>query len=453
MYFETECLSNLGMRTISTLPCGVFTDLCSQLLPSGEIRRVFRKCGVKRRRPPLVTQEKLVQALIFHTIAGAGTLAQHLKTLTGQKITDGALSQRRARLPWEVFELLMASALRPKADPARHPDAFYHGLRLCGLDGSRFSINNTPQVKRQMKKARSRRGRAAFAQLGVAVMVELGLHNPIAATVGMREESEMELAKALLPRLPEKSLLLGDRYYGVAEVLVGLEEKGQREFLVRVRKNLKPRYLERYADGSALVEIRAGKKKRLVREIVGQVKHQRGPVTMVRLWTSLLDWRGHPAMELLALYARRWEQEVFYKELKVDTRSTPRVQSHTPLTAAQEIAALILAYAVLVDHRIEAAQVGEVGVLRISFLKTLEAMRGLWLFLQVTSDLLSAKEVRLVVRRTMRQLADRAIPKRRQRSCQRALRQPVSSWPRLRKNTYRRGPVVYTVNHSTTPNS
>jgi len=441
------------MRNVSTVSCAVFQDLCSQLLPSRVIRRVLRACGVKRRRPPLVAPPELVQTLIFHAVAGAGTLAQHMKKLTGQEITDGALSQRRARLPWEVFELLMSSALAPKADPKQHPDAFYHGLRLCGLDGSRFSINNTPQVKRQMQKARSRRGRAAFAQLGVAVMVELGLHNPLAATVGMREESEMELARRLLDRLPEQSLLLSDRYYGVPEVLVGLEAQGQREFLVRVRENLKPRYLQWHADGSALVEIRAGKNKRLVREIVGQVKHERGPVTTVRLWTSLLDWRQHPATELLALYARRWEQEIFYKELKVDTRSTPRLQSQTPLTGAQEIAALILAYAVLVDHRIQAAQVGKVGVLRISFLKTLEALRGLWQFLQVTSDLLSAKEVTLVVQRTMRQLAEMAIPKRRQRSCPRALRQPVSSWPRLRKNTYRRGPVAYTVKPSPTPNS
>lgn len=441
------------MRNVSVPPCAVFQHLCSQLLPSRVITRALRVCNVKRRRPPFIAPQQLVQALIFHAVAGAGTLAQHMKKLTGQQITDGALSQRRARLPWEVFELLMSSALAPKADSKQHPEAFYQGLRLCGLDGSRFSINNTPQVKRQMKKARSRRGRAAFGQLGVAVMVELGLHNPIAATVGMRGESEMELARRLLDRLPEQSLLLSDRYYGVPEVLVGLEPQGRREFLVRVRENLKPRYLEWYADGSALVEIRAGKNKRLVREIVGQVKHERGPVTTVRLWTSLLDWREHPATELLALYARRWEQEIFYKELKVDTRSTPRLQSQTPLTGAQEIAALILAYAVLVDHRIQAAQVGQVGVLRISFLKTLEALRGLWQFLQVTSDLLSAKEVTLVVQRTIRQLADMAIPKRRQRSCPRALRQPVSSWPRLQKNTYRRGPVAYTVKPSPTPNS
>ena len=167
----------------------------------------------------------------------------------------------------------------------------------------------------------------------------------------------------------------------------------------------------------------------------------------------LLDWRRHPAAELLALYARRWEQEVFYKELKVDTRSTPRLQSQTPLTGAQEIAALILADAVLVDHRLAAAPVGEVGVLRISFRKTREALRGLWQFLQVTSDLLSAKAVRLVVRRTRHQLAEMAIPKRRARCCPRARRQPVRSWPRLRKNTCRRGPVIYKVNHAMTPNS
>src|SRR3974390_3065912 len=109
-------------------------------------------------------------------------------------------------------------------------------------------------------------------------------------------------------------------------------------------------------------------KRRVWRESVGRVRRGgRGAGTTVRLWTSLLDWRRHPAAELLALYARRWEQEVFYKELKVDMRSTPYLQSHTPLTAIQEIAALILAYAVLVDYRVAAAGGSEVGVLRISF--------------------------------------------------------------------------------------
>lgn len=443
MYYGTICLIKLGMRTKTFVPATTFKALFNELISWRFIYALLRLCGVRRRCPPVITALELIQGLVFHVVAEAGTLAQHVKQLTGKTITDGALAQRRALLPVEVFEKLMAATLKPKADPVRHPDAFYRGLRLCTLDGSLFSVTNTPQVKKQMRKARSRRGRAAFPKVGVAVLLELGLHNPLAAALGAKGESEMVLAKQVLSAQPEKSLLLCDRYYGVGALLVEMPAQEQRHCMARVKANLGRRFLESYPEGSALVEIRSGKSKRLVRELVGRVQRGRGRVTTVRLWTTLLDWRQYPASELLALYARRWEQELFYKELKVDMRSTPRLQSHTPLTAMQEIAALILAYAVLVGYRLEAASMGEVGVLRISFLKTLQVVQRLWQFLDITSDMLSPEQLRVVVRRSLRQIADMAIPKRRHRSCQRALRQPVSSWPRLRKNTSRKGAVQY----------
>ena len=434
------------MRTKPTVPVATFKALFQELIPWSFIYALFLRCGVRRRRPPTLSAVELIQGLVFHVVAEGGTLAQHVKQLTGKDITDGALAQRRALLPPALFEQLMSAALKPKAVPQQHPDAFYHGLRLCGVDGSLFSVTNTPQVKKQMRKARSRRGRAAFPKVGVAVMVELGLHNPLAAALGANGESEMVLAKQVLGAQPERSLLINDRYYGVAGLLVDWLTQGERHFMARVKQNLKRRLVEVYPDGSALVEIRSGKQTRLVREILGRVQRGgRGPLTTVRLWTSLLDWRKHRAAELLALYGRRWEQEVFYKELKVDMRSTPYLQSHTPLTAIQEIVALILAYAVLVDYRVEAAGVGQVGVLRISFLKTLQVVQGLWQFLELSGDLLGPAQARLVVRRALRQIAEMAIPKRRARSCPRALRQPVSSWPRLRKNSYRTGSPEYSV--------
>ena len=143
-----------------------------------------------------------------------------------------------------------------------------------------------------MRKAKSRRGRAAFPKVGVAVMVELGLHNPLAAALGAEGESEMVLAKRVLALQPPKSLQLSDRYYGVGEVLVGLSGEEERHFLARVKTNLKRRFLEGNPDGSALVEIRAGQQRRLVREIVGRVQRGgRGASRTVRLWTRLLDWR------------------------------------------------------------------------------------------------------------------------------------------------------------------
>src|SRR5260370_8338679 len=102
----------------------------------------------------------------------------------------------------------MGAAIKAKAGRSRRREGFYHGLRLCGVDGSLFSISNTPQVKKQMRKARSRRGRAAFPKVGVAVLVELGLHNPLAAALGTKGESEMVLAKRVLSAQPTNTLLL-----------------------------------------------------------------------------------------------------------------------------------------------------------------------------------------------------------------------------------------------------
>ncbi|WP_346380635.1 hypothetical protein [Acidithiobacillus sp.] len=266
------------------------------------IGALLRRCGVRRRCPPIVSAVELIQCLVFHVMAEAGTLAQPVKALTGKRITDGALSQRRAVLPVESCEQIMAAALKPKARPAQHPGAFYHGLRLCGLDGSQFSVANTPQVKKRMRQAKSRRGRAAFPKLGGAVMVELGLHNPLAAAIGAGGEWEMVLAKRVLAAPPEDSLLIKDRDYGTAELVVGLPAHGQRHVLARVKAHLKRRLLEVFPAGRALVDIPSGKGKRLMREMPGRVRRNgRGRATTVRLWTSLLDWRRPPAVELLEL--------------------------------------------------------------------------------------------------------------------------------------------------------
>ncbi len=436
----------LGMRNKSPLSGSVFKQLFQQILPFKMLRRLFKLCGPQRRCPPRLQGTDLICGLVFHVLQGGGTLARNMNVLTGQSITDAAISLRRQALPWQLFESIMDEALCPKADPRKHSGAFYQGLRLCGIDGSNFSVANSPLIKKEADKAVSRRMKAAFAKVGVAVLVELGIHNPIGASIGPRRQSEMILSAPLLDRLPEKSLLLVDRYYGCPVMVERIKTTGPgREFLMRVKSNLKARVVEIYPDGSALVEVRSGKTKYQVREIQGTVRKGKGKGSSVRLWTSLLDWRQHPATVLLELYGRRWEQEGFYRELKVDMRSAELLNSHTLDTAAQEVAALVLAYSVLVEERLKAAEQGEMEVLRVSFRTTLRYVRGLWQFLEVSDGVVTAKQVRKLLTRTLRLIARWAVPKRRHRSCPRALRQPVSSWPRLIKNTYKNGPALYQV--------
>ena len=302
------------MRNQTTVPAATFKALFAEVISAPFFYALLKRCGVRRRGPPVVTAWELIQGLIFHVVAEAGTLAQHVKQLTGKNIPDGALSQRRALLPIAGFEALLTTTLQPKAERARHPEAFYQDLRLCGVDGCLFSVSNTPQTKcaRRGVGGGGRRSRRWASRC----LLELGLHNPLAAALGSQGESEIVLAKQVLAAQPAQSLVLLDRYYGVPQLFVPLPATAARHFLVRIKQNLRRRLLEVYPDGRALVELRAGQETRLGRELVGRVQRGgRGPATGVRLWTSLLDWRRNPAAELLALYAQRWEQEIFYKEL------------------------------------------------------------------------------------------------------------------------------------------
>jgi hypothetical protein len=233
---------------------------------------------------------------------------------------------------------------------------------------------------RQIVKATSRRAQAAFGKITACVLLEVGLHNPLAAAIGHSGQSEWQLSVQLLAQLAKGCLLLADRLYGCAAFVAQALDHCQRvgsHFLIRARSNIKGTVLRRFRDGSRLVElpVRHGKTRRVlrtivVREIWAQVQRKGWRSQPVRLWTSLLDPRTAPALELVELYGQRWEQELYFRQLKLQLRRTELLQSHTVTTAAQEIALLVLATALVAQERVRAAA-GVLPVLRVSFAKLL----------------------------------------------------------------------------------
>jgi hypothetical protein len=396
----------------------------------------------------------LLAALIFHVMQDMGTLGEHLFELTGDSLADSSWADRRARLPWQVFADLMRRVLQPRATPRQQPDAFWRGWRLLALDGTQFSLTNTPQVSAAKRKARSRRGAAAFAKLTTAVLVEVGLHNPVAAAIARDDESEWALAMRLVAELPAKALLLGDRLYGCgafATLALAACQRVGSHFLLRARSTVKPGVVERLTDGSRLVvvPVYAAKSSQIVdwlrlREIRVRVGRRGHRATEVRLWTTLLDPATAPARELGELYARRWEHELYYREVKRQLRKTDVLQSHTPETGAQEIAALVLASALLASERARAAQ-GEVPVLRVSFGRVLRITNAMWLAVDLGDGVLTEQQINVIVQRGYARMRRYLTPARRARSCPRAVRQPVTGWPRLLKPDSIEAPLEFTV--------
>ena len=397
--------------------------------------------ATRRGRKPRVPLTQVLPALTFHVMQDAGTLAEHLFQLFRTPLADSSWSDRRLRLPWEIFAELMRRALRPRATPRQHREAFWRGWRLVGLDGTQFSLINTPQVTATFKKARTRRGRAAFAKITTAVLLEIGLHNPLAAAVGRKGESEWALAQRLLAQLPKRALLLGDRLYGVvafARVAHATCGAVGSHFLLRASRSVKPRLIKRLPDGSRLVglPVRAPRNPNRivewleVREIRVQVRRAGSRAHELRLWTTLRDPRTAPALELAQVYASRWEHELYFREIKRQLRRSAVLQSHTVETGAQEIAAIVLASAVIADERARVAT-GHIPALRVSFGQVLNIVRGLWLFLGPFDDVFTDQQKTRVVRRGRALIRRSVLAPRRSRTCARAVRQPVTRWPRL----------------------
>lgn len=409
----------------------------------------------RRGRKPRVPLDHILHALTFHVAHGAGTLAEHFFELFQEPLGDSAWSDRRIRLPWEVFADLMRRALRPIATRRRQPEAFWRGWRVLALDGTQYSVMNTPQVSATTTKAASRRGRAAFAKLGVAVLLEGGVHNPLAAAIARHGESELALARRLFAQLPTRALLLADRLYGVPGVMVDVWAVCQRvgsHLLFRVPRTITARVIKKLPDGSRLVRLQVREKGRPwrvaghleMRQIRVQVGRKGFRRQKLRLCTSLLDHRAAPALELAHLYATRWEHELYFRNAKRVLRQTDVLQSHTVETGAQEIAAIILVTAMLARERARASN-GQAPVWRITCGVVLAIVRSMWFCLGPIEDLLTEKHTRQVVARGQALMRRSLTGPRRSRTNPRAVRQPVTKWPRLMQTNSVEGPLQFKV--------
>jgi len=395
----------------------------------------------RRGRKPEIAPDDLLAGLTYHALQPGGTLSQHFTQLFARPLADSSWSDRRTRLPWAVFTDLMDHVLRPRATRAHHPSAFWHDWRLVALDGTQFSLRNAPAIRRATHKARTRRGWAAFAKMTVAVLLELGTHNPVAAAIGRTGDSEWALGHRLLAHIPPRALVLAGRLYGVPVVLAAAIRACApvgSHVLWRARRTARSRVDRRLADGSALVTLVVSRKTRspeagarlTVREIRATLVRPGQRRQLVRLWTTLLDPQAAPAAALVALYTQRWDQELYFRELKRDLRRSALLQSQTIETAAQEIAAIVLASALLATER-AAVSAGHAPPRRISFPALLQLVQPMWLAVQLGHGVLTDAQLTTMLRRGYRQLRRCLIPERKPRAYPRALRQPLRHWPRL----------------------
>jgi hypothetical protein len=298
------------------------------------------------------------------------------------------LSEARQRLGPEPVRRVFDLVVRPVAT-AQTPGAFYHGMRLVGIDGTVLDVPDTPANDAHFGRSSNGDGDGAFPQLRKVSLVELGTHVEFALVIGGYRDSEMALVDQLWDHLPPDALLLEDRGFFSFKHWKTLNARGIK-MLVRIKKNLILRPIERLPDGSFLSKIyptewdRAHDRNGIVIRVIEYTLNdpqRTGHGEAHRLVTNLFDHTLFPALELVCLYHERWEEELVFDEQK--THQDPRraekpthLRSQTPAGVEQELYALSLGHFVVRALMAEAAQQERVDVDRLSFTGCMQILQA-----------------------------------------------------------------------------
>jgi hypothetical protein len=322
-------------------------------------------------------------------VFGTGSLWQD-----GQAPTSTSDAEARDRVGFgplrEVFERFRAWLLETHRDVMS-----WMGLLVLALDGTTLKVPDSDENRRRFGLPGASRGRAAFPQMRALFLISTKLRFILGALFAPYGRAEVPLALRMLAWIPHGALVILDRNFNAWQFLLGLRDLGS-HFLIRAKRGMVGQVLQILGPGDRLVEMRipralrrkfpAFPKTMIVREISARVKGK-----LFRYFTSLLDASTYRAIDLVLLYAERWQEETALDEIKTHqcgatTVNRPVIfRCKTSRRVLQEAYGLVLAYNLIRSLMTEAALEHHAPPLRISFVDSLERIRSAALLMAAAS--------------------------------------------------------------------
>lgn len=266
--------------------------------------------------------------------AVAGLIAWRLaRGLPACSAKTGAYCTAREDLPEEVCSRLMRETGHAVEEAAPR-EWRWHGHRVLDVDGSTFTMPDTPENQAEYPQVPGQRPGCGFPIARIVVVFSLAVGTVLEAAIGKYQgklTGENSLFRTLHPLLENGDVVLADRYFSGWFDLALLEQRGVHavvrkhqlrptdfrkgfrlgpdDHLVAWRKPPRPEWMsrEQYAELPELLLLRE------VRVCVRQRGFRSREVLVV---TTLLDAEEYPAEALAQLYRRRWQAELNLRSLK-----------------------------------------------------------------------------------------------------------------------------------------
>ena len=319
----------------------------------------------------------------------------------------------------------------------------WHGLALYAVDGTTLRSQDTEENREFFGLASGgNRGSSGYPMIRMSSLMALRSHILAAASFGQYGKGEHTYAEDLWPCLPANSLVVVDKNFFSASVLIPLQrDKANRHWLIRAKSSAKYTRIERLGPNEEIVEFNVSRSARQKDPSlpttwrVRLIRYQRKGFKPEVLLTSLVDSETYPATDIIAMYHERWEIELGYDEVKTKMLESVPLRSKNTDRVRQEIWGLLIAYNLVRLEMVRVAADAGVSPLRISFVAVFRMICDEWLWCALASPGAIPKHLR-----NLREKVSLFIlpPRRSERSYPRAVKVKMSSYPKKRRSTLAR---------------
>jgi hypothetical protein len=353
-----------------------------------------------------------------------------------------AYCQARARLPLELLQELI-QRVRGSLEQ-RVPDLERWCQRVVKVaDGTTLTAEDTPANQKAFPQPKSQKKGCGFPLVRLVALFSLASGALLGFASGNYWQSELALASQLWALLDPGDVLLADRYFGCYRVLalvLGCQADAVCRLHASRRADLRygkrrgpwdrqviwnrPKEVPSGLSVSEWLALPATLTVRLVRFTVSEKGFRTRRVTLV---TTLLDTQKYPVSALAALYRRRWQVELSFRQIK-SALAMDHLAVKSPEMIDRSLAMHLLAYQLIRGLMQEAALAWDVSLERISFQG---AVDGAWHFGQALLRARTQRQRTALHAELLRILAADEVPDRPGRHEPRAVKRRLKAFPRL----------------------
>jgi len=274
-----------------------------------------------------------------------------------------------------------------------HQSGLLNDRRVIVVDGTGVSMPDTPANQACWPQLSSQKAGCGFPSGRICALFSLDNGGLLSYAMGNKKNHELPLFRKNWSTFKPKDIFLGDKgfcsYFDIAKLLE--QEVDSVVTLARRKPVSRKQCLKNLGDDDLLVEWPKpayNKKlsysrevwetlpdKLIMRQLKVTVTQPGFRCKQFYIVTTLLDFKKYPREEIAALYLKRWDVELFFRDIKT-TMGFDILRCRSPFMIRKEILMHFIAYNCLRRLMFEAAKDEQLPVKTISFKGSLQAVRN-----------------------------------------------------------------------------